>query len=155
LKRVLAALIALLAVGIPVAFSIYRIDKGADPGDHAVLAQGKSGGDWHMYGGSPTRNMVNTTVKGLPATWDVDDKTNIKWVQPLGSKAYGGPVVAGGRVIIGTNNQGLRDPKEIQPKLDKMTGKPVIRDGKVVMEPKDYGVLMCFDEASGKFQYQV
>ena len=30
----------------------------------------------------------------------------------LGSKAYGGPIIAGGRVIVGTNNQKPRDPKD-------------------------------------------
>jgi outer membrane protein assembly factor BamB len=154
LKRWLAACLTLLVVGIPLGYWIYRGGNLVNPIDSPVQAQGpKDSGDWIMYGGTPTRNMVNTTVKGLPFEWDVDKKINIKWVAGLGSKAYGGPIVANGRVIVGTNNQGLRDPKEIKPKLDR-DGKPIIKDGKQVMEPIDYGVLMSFDEASGKFQWQ-
>src|SRR5437773_494693 len=48
---------------------------------------------WVMYGGHPDRNLVNTRIKGLPVDWDVDKKTNIRWVADLGSKAYGGPIV--------------------------------------------------------------
>ena len=33
-------------------------------------------------------------------------KKNIKWVSAVGSQAYGNPVVAGGMVFIGTNNEG-------------------------------------------------
>src|SRR5262249_41812350 len=72
----------------------------------------KSGADsWVMYGGSPSRNMVNAEVKGLPAEWDIDPKNpvNIKWVADLGSKSYGGPLVAGGKVLVGTNNKKPRE----------------------------------------------
>jgi outer membrane protein assembly factor BamB len=109
------------------------------------VAQPKAGGtdNWIMYGGSPARNMVNPRVKGLPSEWDVGAEggkpKNIRWVADLGSKAYGGPVVAGGKVIIGTNNQKPRDPKYRDPK----TGKPI-----------DLGVVMAFDEGTGKFLWQ-
>src|SRR5687767_405739 len=109
LKRCLALGMTLLAVAVPVGYLIWRGVSGANPLDVPVDAQGpKDGGDWTMYGGSPVRNMVNTTVKGLPVEWDVDPKkpVNIKWSASLGSKAYGGPIVTKGRVIIGTNNQG-------------------------------------------------
>jgi len=101
-------------------------------------------GDWVMYGGSATRNMANPRVKGLPAEWDIGDPKkkqkpkNIKWVADLGSKAYGGPIVVGGKVIVGTNNQKPRNPKDRLP-----NGKPI-----------DLGVIMCFDEATGKFLWQ-
>ena len=62
-----------------------------------------------MWGGTPDRNMVST-MKGLPTTWDVKTKKNVKWVAELGSQAYGNPVVAGGMVFVGTNNEGPRDP---------------------------------------------
>jgi outer membrane protein assembly factor BamB len=90
-----------------------------------------------MYGGSASRNMANTHAKNLPTTWDVEKKTNIKWVADLGSKAYGGPVVVGGKVFVGTNNQKPRDPK-------------FVVKGKVL----DMGVLMAFDEAKGDFLWQ-
>ena len=53
------------------------------------------GTDWPMWGGTPDRNMVSS-MKGLPTTWDVKTKKNVKWVAELGSQTYGNPVVAGG-----------------------------------------------------------
>ena len=50
-------------------------------------------------------------MKGLPAEWDVKTKKNVKWVADLGSQSYGNPVVAGGMVFVGTNNELLRDPE--------------------------------------------
>src|SRR5207253_2967786 len=94
--------------------------------------------DWTMFGGTAARNMVNTQVKGLPAEWNVDEESlkNVKWVADLGSKAYGGPIVAGGRVFVGTNNQKPRDKNDydIDPKTKKR-------------EPIDLGILMAFNEA--------
>ncbi len=79
----------------------WRVDLGAcDPGT----------GDWPMWGGTPDRNMVSN-MKGLPIEWDVKTKKNVKWVAQLGSQSYGNPVVAGGMVFVGTNNEALRDPK--------------------------------------------
>jgi outer membrane protein assembly factor BamB len=88
--------------------------------------------DWPMYGGSLSRDLVNIAARGIPTTWDVATGDNIKWSVDLGSKAYGGPIVAGGRIYIGTNNGQPRDPSV---KGDK-------------------GVLMCFDQATGKFLWQ-
>jgi outer membrane protein assembly factor BamB len=50
-------------------------------------------------------------MKGLPATWDYAKKENIRWIAALGSQSYGNPVVADGVVLVGTNNEGLRDPE--------------------------------------------
>jgi outer membrane protein assembly factor BamB len=88
-------------------------------------------GDWPMWGGTPDRNMVSN-MKGLPIEWDVKTKKNVKWVAELGSQSYGNAVVSGGIVFVGTNNEGLRDPKQ--------TG--------------DRGVLMAFDENTGAFLWQ-
>ena len=87
--------------------------------------------DWPMWGGSPDRNMISS-MKGVPASWDVAAKKNIRWVVALGSQTYGNPVVSGGHVYVGTNNEGLRDPKQ----------------------GGDRGVLMCFREADGEFLWQ-
>ena len=46
-----------------------------------------------MYGGTPSRNMVSDET-GLPDSWDLETGRNVKWVQPLGSQSYGGPVLA-------------------------------------------------------------
>ena len=76
----------------------------------AVSASDPGSGDWPMWGGSPDRNMVSN-AKGMPTSWDVKTKKNVKWVAQLGSQTYGNVVVAGGTVFVGTNNEGLRDPK--------------------------------------------
>src|SRR5581483_8748732 len=51
----------------------------------------------------------------------------------LGTEAHSSPVIAGGRVYIGTNNGNPRDPKH----------------------QGDRGVLMCFDEKSGELLWQL
>ncbi|MBS1789125.1 MAG: PQQ-binding-like beta-propeller repeat protein [Acidobacteria bacterium] len=96
-----------------------------------VAASDPGNGDWPMWGGTADRNMVSN-MKGLPTTWDVAKKTNVKWVATLGSQSYGNPVVAGGQVYVGTNNEAARDPKQ----------------------PGDRGVLMAFDEKTGDFLWQ-
>src|ERR687894_3043080 len=68
-------------------------------------------GDWPMWGGTPDRNMVSA-MKNAPVSWDVQAKKNIRWMAALGSQTYGNPVVSGGTVFAGTNNEGLRDPKQ-------------------------------------------
>src|SRR5262245_5955973 len=75
-----------------------------------VSASDPGSGDWPMWGGTPDRNMISN-MKGLPTTWDLKTKKNVKWVAELGSQTYGNAVVAGGTVFVGTNNEGLRDPK--------------------------------------------
>src|SRR5438270_543166 len=96
-----------------------------------VSASDPGSGDWPMWGGTPDRNMVST-MKGLPTEWDVKTKKNVKWIAELGSKSYGNPVVDGGMVFVGTNNERLRDPKQ----------------------PGDRGVLMAFRESDGEFLWQ-
>lgn len=104
----------------------------------AVLAA-----DWPNWGRDGSRNMVSPET-GLPDSAkpgdapDADQLTpdaskSIKWVVKLGSQTYGNPTVAAGRVFVGTNNDSPRDPK--------VAG--------------DRGVLMCFDEATGKFLWQL
>lgn len=102
----------------------------------AIVARGDDArpvkkGDWPMWGGSPDRNMVSDE-KGIPAKWDVKAGTNIKWKAPLGSQSYGNPVVAGGKIYIGTNNTG---EYRSHSKGDK-------------------GIILCFDEKSGKLLWQ-
>jgi len=146
LKRWLAATITacLLAAAVVVVLR----NGASNPLDANALVMQGSKQDWVMYGGTPSRNMANTTVKGLPVEWDVDAKkpVNIKWSASLGSKAYGGPIVANGRVFVGTNNQGLRDPKWVKLKDPN--------DPTKGSEPIDLGIVMSFEELTGKFQWQ-
>lgn len=97
----------------------------------ALVASDPGAGDWPMWGGTPDRNMVSM-MKGIPTKWDVAKKENTKWVATLGSQSYGNPVVAGGRVFVGTNNEALKNAKE----------------------PGDRGVLMAFRESDGEFLWQ-
>ena len=89
--------------------------------------------DWIMWGGGADRNMVNTVEKGIPASWDIETGRNVKWTAQLGSQTYGNPVIADGKVLIGTNNQVERQLKS--------TG--------------DKGVIVCFREEDGKFLWQL
>ena len=105
------------------------------------------GKEWPMFGGTPSRNLVNPIDKNIPTDWTVDDDEknwkNIKWVANLGSKAYGGPVVSGGKIFIGTNNGFPRNKRDT--KVDPETSKVVAIDK---------GVLMCFDQETGNFLWQ-
>ena len=109
-----------------------------------LAASVASAKDWPMWGGTPSRNMVAdakgipddiSSGKFIPKTENIDPKTtkNVKWVAKLGSQTYGSPIVAGGRVYVGTNNEAPRDPNQ--------TG--------------DRGILMCFDEKTGEFLWQL
>src|SRR5436309_1172724 len=104
LKRALAAVLTCAVLGAAVYF-MNRNGSVPNPIDaNPVAAQDTKGNnqDWVMYGGTPARNMANTAAKGLPVEWDADAKPmkGIKWVAELGSKAYGGPIIAGGRVYV-------------------------------------------------------
>lgn len=97
----------------------------------SLRTSAQQSGDWPIWGGNPSRNSVSM-MPGLPETWDVFGPENVKWVASLGSVTYGNPVISGGKVFIGTNNQGLRNPGE---------------EG-------DRGVLMAFRESDGEFLWQ-
>src|SRR5205809_7249630 len=60
--------------------------------------------DWPLFGGSLQRNMVNLVERNIPHEFDPVKGVGVKWMANLGSKAYGGPVIADGKVFIGTNN---------------------------------------------------
>src|SRR5262249_13689196 len=99
-------------------------------------ARAEGSGPLPMFGGSPSRNMVNLVDKNLPTEWDPGQDgaptKNIKWVAQVGTRSYGGPVSAGGKVFAATNNEKPRAPKV----TDQLA------------------VLMCFNEADGKFLWQ-
>jgi outer membrane protein assembly factor BamB len=76
--------------------------------------------------------MVSTET-GLPDSFDPRTGRNLKWSALLGTETHSTPMVAGGRVYIGTNNGEPRDPKH----------------------QGDRGVVMCFDEKTGRFLWQL
>src|SRR4051812_42961185 len=92
-------------------FAVAVVAGAALAGAGRLSASDPGNGDWPMWGGKPDRNMVSS-MKGLPVDWDVKTKKNVKWVANLGSQSYGNPVVAGGMVFVGTNNEAPRDPKQ-------------------------------------------
>ena len=96
---------------------------------HTALARSA---DQPQWGAAWTRNMVSTE-RGLPDSFDPKTGRNIKWSAELGTESHSTPIVAKGRVFVGTNNGNPRDPKHAG----------------------DRGVLMCFDERSGKFLWQL
>jgi outer membrane protein assembly factor BamB len=110
-----------------------RAQAGAEK-QRAENSGGKDAASWPTLFGSPSRNPVNTSEKNIATEWTAteDEKKNIKWVVDLGSRSYGGPVMAGGRIFVGTNNENPRDPK--------IKG--------------DKGVLLCLDQQTGKFLWQ-
>lgn len=97
----------------------------------AKLDVGKT--DWPQWGGSPFRNNTPPGTN-IPTEWDVNTGKNIKWETRIGSQAYGNPVVANGKVYVGTNNGAgyvKRYPNSI-----------------------DLGCLLCLEEATGNFIWQ-
>jgi outer membrane protein assembly factor BamB len=87
--------------------------------------------DIAMWGGTPSRNMISGETN-MPDNWDMNSGLNIKWNVVLGSQTYGNPVIAGGKVFVGTNNNALYNPK--------LTG--------------DRGNILAFRESDGKFLWQ-
>lgn len=88
--------------------------------------------DQPQWGERFSRNMVSAE-KGLPDRFDPATGKNIKWSVALGTECFSTPVVAGGRVFVGTNNEQPRDPRH----------------------RGDRGVLMCFNEADGRLMWQL
>ena len=101
--------------------------------------------EWPQFGGTPARNNVRVG-QDLPRTWSVGEfdtvtgewkpnsAQNVRWVAQLGTTTYGSPVVAGGKVFIGTNNGA----------------------GRLARFPAavDLGCLLCFRERDGQFLWQ-
>ena len=98
-----------------------------------------------MWGRTAKRNNVSAD-SNVPETWapgefsrkqrkwDFTKAKNVKWAVQLGSQTYGNPVVADGRVFVGTNNAAgylNRFPSNV-----------------------DLGCLLCFDADDGSFLWQ-
>jgi len=102
-------------------------------------------GDWPQWGGRDDRNMISAE-RNLPAAFiagrkradgrgiDLATTQNVRWAVKLGSQTYSNPTVADGRVFIGTNDHGLKDPR---------------------LEPTGGGLLKCLDATSGKLLWQL
>lgn len=97
----------------------------------AIVTTGR-GDDQPQWGQQYSRNMVSDETN-LPATFDPETGHNVRWAVPLGTETNSTPVVAGGKVIIGTNNGQPRDPRH----------------------PRYRGVLLCLDEKTGELCWQL
>jgi len=110
-----------------------------------TMALAAPAADWNQWGGSPQRNntpqAMNLPVEWAPGEFDFDTgawkpetSQNVLWAAALGSQSYGNPVVAGGKVFVGTNN------------------------GKGWLErypaATDLGCLLAFDVKDGSFLWQ-
>ena len=87
--------------------------------------------DQPQWGQRYSRNMVSSETN-LPGSFDPITGKNVKWIAPLGTESYSTPVVANGKVFIGTNNGRPRDPRH---------------EG-------DRGVMLCLDEKDGSLCWQ-
>ncbi|HLX63526.1 MAG TPA: PQQ-binding-like beta-propeller repeat protein [Planctomycetota bacterium] len=130
--------LALAACGAG-AFALVERASAVRPADPVGVTH-----DWPQWGGTQCRNMCSDEIN-LPNAWDPgprDKNTeeydttkskNLKWIATLGSQMHGNPTVSGGKVFVGTNNTSPRNPNR----------------------KDDAGVLMCFNEADGKFLWQL
>jgi len=96
------------------------------------LATAALAADRPQWGQRYARNMISEET-GLPDTLDPATGKNVKWSVPLGTESYSTPVVAGGKVLIGTNNEDPRDPRH----------------------QGDRGVLLCLNESDGSLCWQL
>lgn len=100
--------------------------------------------DWPQLGGSGLRNntpagRINPNLWGRDefapdGPWNHGQAPNVKWAARLGSQTYGTPIVANGKIFIGTNNGAGYLPRYPQN--------------------VDLGCLLCFRETDGKFLWQ-
>ena len=90
------------------------------------------GADQPQWGEAWSRNMISKERR-LPDSFDPKTGQNIKWATRLGTHTHSTPVIAGGRIYIGTNNDEPREPKH----------------------QGDRGVFMCLDEKTGALLWQL
>lgn len=114
--------------------SLRRTSRTAWVGSLILALSGLSpqAADQPQWGQAWTRNMVSQERR-LPGTFDLATGRNVRWTARLGTESHSTPIVANGRVYIGTNNGEPRDAKH----------------------QGDRGVMMCFDEAKGTLLWQL
>lgn len=124
--------------------------------------------DHVMFGGTPSRNFVNLDATGFNHQFPVDPEApkvrvlgdRIRWKAALGSRAYGGPTVAGGCVFVGTNNENPRNNRDRgKPTDDDPLGHPVDKGGEFggrgqIVFPGGDGWLYGFEPATGKLVWK-
>ena len=102
-------------------------------------------GDWPQWGGHDERNFVSDETGlpafSLPGGRKPEDGTKmslpgeqVRWVAPLGTQTYVTPAVANGKVLIGSNDAHMQDPR---------------------FEETGGGVLLCLDESTGSLLWRL
>lgn len=99
----------------------------------ANSALGVRAQDYPQFGLSQFRNNVSA-ARSIPTAWDVKSGDGVKWSARLGTQTYSSPVVANGKLFVGTNN-----------------GAAYVKRFPEVVE---LGVLLCFDAETGRFLWQ-
>lgn len=111
----------------------------------SAVTQSAVAEDWPIWGKDASRNMVAPDQGPIPHDFEpgeeigrsgkIDPETmkHVKWVVKLGSQAFGNPVVANGKILVGTNNESPRD--------EKYKG--------------DRSVFYCLDEESGELLWEM
>jgi len=97
-----------------------------------AASPGLPAADQPQWGQAWSRNMISAE-RGLADSFDPKAGKNIKWIAKLGTESHCTPVVAGGRVYVGSNNGEPRDARRVG----------------------DRGVLMCLDERDGHLLWQL
>jgi len=72
-----------------------------------LAASALQAADWPEWGGGGARNMASPETS-LPTGLESAEKL---WAVRLGSQTYGTPAVAGGKVVVGTNDSSLKDDR--------------------------------------------
>jgi len=98
----------------------------------AAAATAGFGADRPQWGERYSRNMVSGE-RNLPVTFNPETGENVRWSAPLGTETYSTPVIAGGKVLIGTNNGHPRDSRH----------------------SGNRGVFLCLDEKTGRLCWQL
>ncbi len=129
------ALGVVLVAGVLTIVAIAGGQLTADQADEEISFAGPVADQtsWPQLGGSAAHNSVSV-VTNLPTQFDLAKKENIRWSQPIGHFAFSSPVVAAGKVLIGTNNATGHDPR--------------------FSPTDDVACLLCFEEATGAFLWQ-
>ena len=99
---------------------------GGAKGDHSCSATARTGTSstrprWSCRPSSQGR-------AGRPKVHVLGNR--VKWKATLGSRAYGGPIIAGGKVFVGTNNENPRNKRDRGKATDDDPDGPAARQGR-------------------------
>jgi len=131
----LLLLIVVNATMVPLPFLAHADDR-ANPFVEDARTNARLGvriKDSRQLGRTGRRNNV-APIDRIPQQFNVETGANVKWSARLGSQTYSSPVIANGKVFIGSNNSNGYLGR-FPPKID-------------------LGVLLCFDAATGRLLWQ-